>query len=56
VIGLDAAGVASSCRVKSSQLQAPSFQTKLRERARQIRCAPQAPTTCTKDPTFMSAA
>jgi len=55
-IDIDAAGVATGCRVKSSQLRAPDFERKLCERIKLIRFAPQTPTTYTKDVTLLSAA
>ena len=55
-IDIDAAGVATACRVKSSQLKAPDFERKLCERIKSIRFSPQPPNTWTKDLTLVSAA
>lgn len=55
-IDIDAAGVATACRVKSSQLKAPDFERKLCERIQRIRFSPQPPNTWTRDLTLISAA
>jgi hypothetical protein len=55
-VDIDAAGVPTQCRVKSSQLHAPEFENKLCDRIKQFRFSPQTPTTFTKELTLISAA
>jgi hypothetical protein len=55
-IDIDAAGMPTRCRVTSSQLHAPGFESKLCERIKQFRFAPQTPTTFFKELSFVNAA